>query len=105
MYQYATEAPELAQVEAQAGFTLLNFGTDWCAHCQAALAPVDNFLQQHNQLTHLPVEDGKGRPLGRHYQVKLWPSLILLKDGQEVARVVRPTTDADLAPLTTALNA
>jgi len=105
MYQYATEAPDIAQIETTTGFTLLNFGTDWCTHCQAAIPPVSEFLQQNNQLTHTAVEDGKGRSLGRHYQVKLWPSLILLNNGKEVARVVRPTTADDLAPLAAALNA
>jgi thioredoxin 1 len=28
--------------------------------------------------------------LGRSFKVKLWPTLIALKDGVEVARVVRP---------------
>jgi thioredoxin 1 len=37
------------------------------------------------------VEDGPGRPLGRSFKVKLWPTLIFLRDGAEVARVVRPT--------------
>ena len=42
-------------------------------------------------LRHVKVEDGPGRPLGRHFRVKLWPTLILLQDGQEIARTVRPT--------------
>ena len=105
MYQYNTEAPALDDVEARSSLTLLNFGTDWCGHCQAALTPVSNFLQQHSHVTHITVEDGKGRPLGRHYKVNLWPRLILLKDGQEVARVVRPTTSSDLEPLSAEINA
>ena len=32
----------------------------------------------------------RGKPLGRSFQVKLWPTLIFLKDGKEVARAVRP---------------
>jgi thioredoxin 1 len=36
------------------------------------------------------VEDGRGRPLGRTYRVKLWPTFVFLKDGREVARLVRP---------------
>jgi thioredoxin 1 len=40
---------------------------------------------------HLRVEDGRGRPLGRAFGVKLWPTLIFLHNGQELARVVRPT--------------
>jgi len=36
------------------------------------------------------VEDGPGRPLGRSFRVKLWPTLVFLKDGRELARVTRP---------------
>jgi thioredoxin 1 len=42
-------------------------------------------------LPHRKVEDGPGRRLGRSYRVKLWPTLILLRDGQEIGRLVRPT--------------
>jgi thioredoxin 1 len=40
------------------------------------------------------VEDGPGRALGRAFRVKLWPTLVFLQDGQEVARVVRPVNQA-----------
>ena len=36
------------------------------------------------------------RPLGRSYRVKLWPTLVLLKDGQELARLVRPMQANDI---------
>jgi thioredoxin 1 len=42
----------------------------------------------------LKIEDGPGRPLGRSFKVKLWPTLIFLRDGVEVARVVRPSDAA-----------
>jgi thioredoxin 1 len=54
-------------------------------------------LAQHPQWQHLKVEDGSGRALGRSYRVKHWPTLLVLHDGQEVARVVRPTQAADLS--------
>jgi thioredoxin 1 len=34
--------------------------------------------------------DGAGRRLGRSFLVKLWPTLIFLRDGKEIARLVRP---------------
>ncbi|MCA1715096.1 MAG: thioredoxin family protein, partial [Gammaproteobacteria bacterium] len=33
-----------------------------------------------------------GRPLGRSFRVKLWPTLVFLRDGVELARVVRPAS-------------
>ena len=47
-------------------------------------------------MQHIKVEDGPGQPLGRSYRVKLWPTLIFLRDGQEVARLVRPQGRAEI---------
>lgn len=101
-YLLETEAPTRAEVDALPGLTLLEFGTDWCGHCRAAQAALAEVLPKHPQWHHMKVEDGPGRPLGRSYRVKLWPTLVLLRDGQEVARLVRPTQAADISA---ALNA
>lgn len=90
-YLSETEAPSRAELDALPGLTLLEFGTDWCGHCRAAQSAVAEVLAQQPQWRHVKVEDGPGRALGRSYRVKLWPTLVLLKDGQEVARLVRPT--------------
>ena len=101
-YQNQTLAP--AEVEAMAGPVLLEFGTDWCGYCVDARAPVEAWLGAHASVDHLCVEDGPGRPLGRSYRIKLWPTLVLLRDGHEIARVVRPRTPRDLQPLDAALG-
>ena len=77
-------------MEALPGATLLEFGTPWCGWCRGAQPLIDEAMAAHPQLRHLKVEDGSGRPLGRSYRVKLWPTLIFLRDGVEVARLVRP---------------
>lgn len=96
---YSPEAPTRAEVDAMPGLTLLDFGANWCGHCQAAQPAIAAVLSQHAGLRHLRLEDGKGRPLGRSYRVKLWPTLILLRHGQEVARLVRPTEAAQIGQL------
>ena len=90
-YLSETEAPSRAEVETLAGLTLLEFGTDWCGHCRAAQPALAEVQPVAAGWRHLKVEDGPGRPLGRSFRVKLWPTLVLLRDGQEVARLVRPT--------------
>lgn len=87
---YDPTAPSLEEVQAWPGPTLLEFGTDWCGHCQAAQGPISEALADLPGLRRVKVEDGRGRPLGRSFGVKLWPTLVFLRDGREVARVVRP---------------
>ncbi|HEX5784552.1 MAG TPA: thioredoxin family protein [Burkholderiaceae bacterium] len=88
---YDSAAPTRAEVDAWPGLAVLDFGANWCGHCQAAQPALMTALSAHPGVRHLRLEDGKGRPLGRSYGVKLWPTLILLRNGQEVARLVRPT--------------
>jgi thioredoxin 1 len=88
---YAEDAPTLEQVSSRRGDVLLEFGASWCGHCQAAAPAVKQAFADYPQLPHIKVADGKGKALGRAFKVKLWPTLILLRDGQEVARLVRPT--------------
>jgi thioredoxin 1 len=94
---YHTDAPTRAQIDALQGAVLLEFGANWCGHCMAAQAPLTAAIAGHGTVTHIKVEDGPGRPLGRSFRVKLWPTLIFLRDGQEVERLVRPLAAAPIA--------
>jgi thioredoxin 1 len=47
-------------------------------------------LKQYPEVRHIKVEDGPGRPLGRSFHVKLWPTYVFLRDGQVVKQLVRP---------------
>lgn len=87
---YATEQPRREEVDTLAGATLLEFGTAWCGWCRGAQPAIAEALAAHPQMRHIKVEDGPGRPLGRSFRVKLWPTLVFLRDGQEVDRLVRP---------------
>jgi thioredoxin 1 len=96
-YLSETEAPTRAEVDALPGWTLLEFGTSWCSHCRAAEPALTEALAEHGQWQHIKVEDGPGQALGRSFRVKLWPTLVLLCNGQEVGRLVRPTVTSDIA--------
>jgi thioredoxin 1 len=100
-YLSAIEGPNLAEVQALPGLTLLEFGTEWCGHCRAAQPQIALALADRPEWQHLKVEDGPGRALGRHYRVKLWPTLVVLRDGQEVGRRVRPATVQDVLAVLT----
>jgi len=94
---YATRAPERTELEALEEPALIEFGTPWCGWCRAAQPLIATALAEHPQVRHIKVEDGSGRPLGRAFRVKLWPTLIFLKRGQEVARLVRPNDPGVIA--------
>lgn len=69
---------------------VVEFGAQWCGHCMAAQPFIESAFAPYASLQHLMVEDGPGRPLGRSFKVKLWPTLIFMRNGQEVSRLVRP---------------
>jgi thioredoxin 1 len=93
---YTTNEPARSEIDALDGATILEFGSSWCGHCRLAAPLVEQALAAHAGVRHIKIEDGSGRPLGRSFGVKLWPTLVFLKDGQEVARVVRPRDRHDL---------
>jgi thioredoxin 1 len=90
MREYATTEPRREAVDALPGATLLEFGSPWCGHCRIAQPLLEAALSVHPDVRHLKIEDASGRRLGRSFQVRLWPTLVFLRDGRELARVVRP---------------
>ena len=93
----ADPEPSRDEIDALDGATLLEFGTSWCGHCRAAQPLIAGALAAHPGVRHVRIEDGRGRALGRSFGVKLWPTLVFLRSGQEVARVERPRDSAVVA--------
>jgi thioredoxin 1 len=87
---WVAQEPTRDAVDAMPGDVLLEFGTPWCPHCTAAEPLLDHALASRDDVTHLRIEDGRGRRLGRSFAVKLWPTYVLVRDGVEQARTVRP---------------
>ena len=96
----AGSEPSRAEIDALGEPAVIEFGAVHCGHCQAAQALIAEALAAHRGVRHIRVEDGPGRRLGRSFRVKLWPTLIFLRQGSEVARLVRP---ADVAAIEQAL--
>ncbi len=88
--------PERSEIDALPGPAVIEFGASWCGHCQAAKPLIEAALARYPGLRFIWVEDGRGRPLGRSFGVKLWPTLVFLKDGQEIERLVRPLTSGPI---------
>lgn len=102
---YSETAPDRAEIDAQRGALLIEFGANWCAHCQGAQPLIESAQRDYPQLPAFKIEDGPGRRLGRSFRVKLWPTLIFMKDGQETERLVRPTSESDIRAALARLSA
>lgn len=88
--RHLAQPPTRDDVDHLGGATVVEFGTPWCGHCQRAQPLIEAALKDRADVAHVKVEDGPGQRLGRSFGVKLWPTLVFLKNGQEVARLVRP---------------
>lgn len=98
---YAQTEPSRADIDALSGPAVIEFGTPWCGYCRAAQPHIALAFADHEQVQHVKIADGSGQRLGRSFGVKLWPTLVFLKDGSESTRLVRPH---DAAPIQAALR-
>jgi thioredoxin 1 len=87
---YATSDLHRADLDAMKGPVAVEFGTSWCGVCRATQPAIRSAFAGHRAVRHLRIEDGPGRRLGRSFGVKLWPTLVFMRDGVEVTRLVRP---------------
>jgi thioredoxin 1 len=81
--------PKREDINKLTGAVILEFGTGWCGYCKAAQGIISSGLATYPNVRHIKVEDGNGRALGRSFTVKLWPTLIFMKNGVELKRLVR----------------
>ncbi|HUP98815.1 MAG TPA: thioredoxin family protein [Usitatibacter sp.] len=98
--EYAATEPSREEVDKLPGATVIEFGSPSCGYCNAAQRHIAAAFSSHPGVRHIKVADASGRRLGRSFRVKLWPTLVFLRDGSELARLVRP---GDSAPIRDAL--
>lgn len=101
---FTTPAPSPQDLADLPGTVAVEFGVDWCPHCQNAQPFFRSALQARSDITHIKIEDGPGRKLGRYFKVTLWPTLVVLRHGEAIGRITRPASAHEVeAQLPTAL--
>jgi thioredoxin 1 len=94
---YAQTEPKREELDALPGATLVEFGSPWCGWCRRAQPLIAQALAARPDVRRIKIADASGRRLGRSYGVRLWPTLVFLRDGKEAARLVRPHASAEIA--------
>ena len=103
--QYAAIEPGRAEIDQLDGPVLIEFGNPWCGYCRSAQPLIKDALEDHPGVRHIKIADGSGHPLGRSFRVTLWPTLVFLRHGQEIARLVRPSGSTQLRQALDAIDA
>ena len=103
--EYAAAEPTREEVDGFAGPTVLEFGSPWCGYCRGAQPLIEQAFDGHPNVRHIKVADASGKRLGRSFRVKLWPTLVFLRDGQEAARLVRPSDAKSIGEALAAIDA
>jgi len=93
---YATVEPRRDEIDALEGPTLLEFGSPWCGWCRRAQPLIAEAIAKHPRVRHVKIADASGKRLGRSFAVKLWPTLVFLRDGSEIAKLVRPDDSEEI---------
>ena len=87
---YSEVEPKRAEIDQLEGATVVEFGSPWCGHCRRAQPLIAEAFAAHPGVRHFKIADASGKRLGRSFGIKLWPTLVFLRDGKEMARLVRP---------------
>lgn len=95
--KYVTPGPSREEVERLAGPAVLEFGSPGCGYCRAVEPLAAAALATHPGVRHIRIEDARGQPLGRSFNIKLWPTFVFLRNGREAARLVRPRDERAIA--------
>ncbi len=71
------------------GLTLVDFYADWCGPCRM-LTPVINQVAEelHGKARFVKVDIEVSQHVAAMFQIMSIPTLVLIKDGQEVGRLV-----------------
>jgi thioredoxin 1 len=92
MTAHALPSIDLAGVDALAqtpGVSVLDFGAERCAPCRALVPVLTALAEEYRGKVRIAAVDCDREPaLAERYLVRSMPTLVVLRDGREVGRVV-----------------
>lgn len=68
---------------------LVDFWADWCGPCTALTPVLEKLAAEYDgrfRLAKVEVDEGENMRLAGHYRLRGFPTVLLFRDGEEVAR-------------------
>lgn len=88
--EYIIETTESSfDSDIKSGIVLVDFWAKWCAPCQLLTPKMELVAQKHlNDVKVLKVDVDKCKSLAKKYDAKFIPMVVVMKDGNEIGRLV-----------------
>lgn len=67
---------------------LIDFYADWCGPCKMLAPIVEEVASEHEDLKVVRINVDNEESIAMNYQIMSIPTLVLIKDGKEVDRVI-----------------
>ena len=74
--------------EIKEGIILVDFYADWCGPCKMLSPIIDEVAQENDDIKVVKVNVDESSDIALEYKVMSIPTLVVIKNGQEVARSI-----------------
>lgn len=74
--------------EVKDGLVLIDFYADWCGPCKMLSPILEQINKENKDIKVVKINIDDSRMLASYYQVQSIPTLVLLKDGEFIHRMI-----------------
>lgn len=79
---------------------VLDFYADWCGPCKRLAPELEKLAQEHSSMRFLKVNVDQNEELTRQFKIEGMPTIVLIRSGKELQRVVGANLPAIKAAIT-----